>query len=97
VSRSRERAPNFMVERYLPGATLATLGEAARLAREAGIAMSAEGVPVRYLRSVLAPDDEWCFCLFSADSAASVRRAHVQMGIPFDRIVEVLVLEGNDP
>lgn len=70
-----------MVERYFPAATQAALGEAARQAQEAAISMSAEGVPVRYLRSMFAPSDEWCFCLFSADSSTSVRQAYARLGI----------------
>jgi hypothetical protein len=89
-------APTFMVERYLPAATQAALGEAARQAQEVALSMSAEGVPVRYLRSMFAPSDEWCFCLFSADSAASVRQAHARLGIPFDRVVEIVMLEADD-
>lgn len=89
-------APAFMVERYLPAATGAALAEAARQAQEAALSMSAEGVPVRYLRSMFAPSDEWCFCLFSADSAASVRQAHARLGIPFDRVVEIVMLEADD-
>jgi hypothetical protein len=87
----------FMVERYLPATTGAALAEAARQAQEAAITMSAEGIPVRYLRSMFAPSDEWCFCLFSADSSASVRQAHARLGIPFVRVVEIVMLEAEDP
>lgn len=88
--------PTFMVERYLPAATQKALGEAAHQAQEAALSMSAEGVPVRYLRSMFAPSDEWYFCLFSADSAASVRQAHARLGIPVDRVVEIVMLESDD-
>jgi len=89
-------APAFMVERYLPATTGAALAEAARQAQQAAITMSAEGVPLRYLRSMFAPSDEWCFCLFAADSSASVRQAHVRLGIPFVRVVEIVMLEAED-
>jgi uncharacterized protein DUF4242 len=89
-------APAFMVERYLPATTGAALAEAARQAEQAAITMSAEGVPVRYLCSMFAPSDEWCFCLFTADSSASVRQAHLRLGIPFDRVVEIVMLEADD-
>ena len=89
-------APAFMVERYLPATTKGALAEAARQAQEAAITISAEGVPVRYLRSMFAPSDEWYLCLFSADSSASVRQAHARLGIPFVRVVEIVMLEAED-
>ena len=89
-------ASAFMVERYLPAATQAALGEAARQAQQAALSMSAEGVPVRYLRPMFAPSHEWCFCLFSADSSASVHQAHARLGIPFDQVVEIVMLEADD-
>jgi Protein of unknown function (DUF4242) len=45
---------------------------------------------------MFAPSDEWCFCLFTADSSASVRQAHLRLGIPFDRVVEIVMLEADD-
>jgi hypothetical protein len=89
-------APAFIVERYLPATTRAALAEAARQAQQAATSMSAEGVPPRYLRSMFAPSDEWCFCLFPADSSASVRQAHARLGIPFVRVVEIVMLEAED-
>lgn len=37
--------------------------------------MQAEGVPVRFLRSVFVPEDDICFLLYEAPSADAVRIA----------------------
>jgi len=48
------------------------------------------GAGVRYLRSFVLPDEELCFHLFDAATAASVAEAGSRLGMPFERVVEVL-------
>jgi hypothetical protein len=49
--------------------------------------MTQEGVIVRYLGSMLMPEDEVVLCFFEG-SAATVRQAAERAAIPFERILE---------
>ncbi len=49
---------------------------------------------VRYLRSIVIPDDETCLHLVEADSVARVAEAFEQVGLHADRIVEAVGLQG---
>jgi hypothetical protein len=81
-----------MVERILPGATIASV-EALRQAAEASCrALAAEGRPVRYLRSVFTPGDSRCRCLFEAASADLVRELNESAQLPYNRILLALDL-----
>ena len=59
------------------------------LARSASRAAE-QGAGVSYLRSIVLLDEELCFHLFGAPSAASVAEAGSRLGMPFERVVEVL-------
>jgi hypothetical protein len=78
--------PSYLVELYVPrdGA-----GDPAALARGAQRAAD-QGAGVRYLRSFVLPDEELCFHLFDAATAASVAEAGSRLGMPFERVVQVL-------
>ena len=79
--------PTYMVERHLPGFTTEQLPGAAGAAKATTEEMSAEGVPVRYLRSMFVPGEEKCFCLFEGPSPEAVQEANERAGLPFQRIV----------
>jgi hypothetical protein len=51
--------------------------------------LSANGTRVRYLRSIVVPEDETCYLLCEAESAAAVRAAARHAGLNFERIVQV--------
>jgi hypothetical protein len=53
---------------------------------------SADGTPVRYIRSTFVPDSGACMCLFEAGEADAVMRVNQTAKIPFDRITEALDL-----
>jgi hypothetical protein len=57
-------------------------------ARTACRALNASGVSVTYERAVFVPGDEAIFHLFSSDALEAVRRASVEAGLVFERIVE---------
>lgn len=59
--------------------------------------MTAEGTPIRLIRSMLVPEDETWFLLWEADTSETVRRASTRAGIACDRITEVLPLEAASP
>lgn len=80
--------PIYAAERDLPGITMDQLAGAQRAAIETSQQRTAEGTPVRYLRSMFVPSDSRCTCLFEADDADAVREVNQRAGIPFTRIVE---------
>lgn len=54
--------------------------------------MTADGTPVRYLRSAFVPEDQRCFCFFEAADAEVVKSLNEQAQIPFKRVVAALDL-----
>ncbi|MBV8083377.1 MAG: DUF4242 domain-containing protein, partial [Chloroflexi bacterium] len=97
TSLKRNPSPNgeetmsrFLVERYLPGFTADQLAGAAAAAKKASAELSAQGTPVRYLRSTFVPGQEKCFCLFEGPSAEAVRQANERASLPFDSIAEAV-------
>ncbi len=82
----------YMADRNLPGITMEQLGQAQQAAISASQQMTAEGTPVRYLRSMYVPEENHCMCLFEAESPAAVKEANDRAKIPYTRIVEALDL-----
>jgi hypothetical protein len=78
----------FMADRDLPGITLEQLAAAQRAAIETSRQYTAEGRPVRYIRSAWVPGDARVMCLFEADDAGLVEEVNRSAGIPFSRVVE---------
>ena len=79
--------PEFLVEQYVSRADTAGAGLNSERARLAAADVNSEGVPVRYLRSILVPEDETCFYLYEAGTAEAVREAAQRAGLQFDRII----------
>lgn len=79
--------PVYMVERDLPGITMEQLADAQKKAIQMGKELSAEGRPVRYIRSTFVPGEDKCMCLFEAPNPEHVREANERGQIPFTRIV----------
>jgi len=82
----------FMVERDLTGITMDELAGAQKAAIETSQKFTAEGKPVRYIRSTFVPGDSRCMCLFESDSQDLVRDVNVTAKLPFNEIVEALDL-----
>ncbi len=82
----------FMIERDLNGITMDRLAAAQQAAIQQCRQMTAEGTPIRYIRSTFAPADGRCFCLFEGGSAADVRKLNDDANIPYSRVVEALDL-----
>jgi hypothetical protein len=71
----------FLVELYAPrGIT--------RSPYEIKAAIATAGVTLRYLRTILLPADETCFCLIEAPCADVIARLAETAGIEIERIVE---------
>jgi hypothetical protein len=81
----------FLVELYVSRRDLDSVRRGAARARTAAEDLASEGRLVRYVRSVFVPDDETCFYLYEAASAADVREAASRAAIAFDRVSEAIV------
>ena len=82
-----------MVERYVCKVDSDAFVEAARRAASTAAAMTAEGVPVRYLGSVYVPEEECSFCCFEARDAEAVREANDRADVQFWRVVPAVFIE----
>lgn len=78
----------YMVDRNLPGITMEQLAAAQKAAIDTSRRFTAEGKPVRYIRSMFVPEEAHCMCLFEASNAAVVKEVNEAAKIPFTRIVE---------
>ena len=68
--------PEFLAETYAPGTAAPGADDLALTADQ----LSRRGAPVRFLGAVVVPDEETCFCLYQAPSAAAVREAMTRAG-----------------
>ncbi len=82
----------YMVDRDLKGITMEQLAAAQQRAIETGNRFTAEGKPVRYIRSTFVPGESRCMCLFEAPNPQLVKEVNETAQIPFSRIVEALDL-----
>ena len=80
----------FLVECFWPGVSIADVDELDRRAREVTRRSRRRGVAVRYLGSLLMPDDEVVLFEFQAGSAEIVAHTSVQAGLPFQRVVPAM-------
>jgi hypothetical protein len=80
--------PVYMADRELPGITMDQLAGAQRAAIDTSEQFTADGKPVRYLRSMFVPGEAHCMCLFEAADANTVEEVNKAAGIPFTRVVE---------
>lgn len=56
--------------------------------------LTREGTPVRCLRSIFVPEDETCFLLCEAGSAAAVLETAQRAALTFERIAEAVGTTG---
>jgi hypothetical protein len=80
----------FIVERYWPGVTEADVRLTAAALR------AADGTDVRYLGSILMPEDEVVLFQFDAVSAHRVAANGEQAGLRCDRVVSAVFLDEQD-
>lgn len=81
----------FLVEAYAPAAT--RVADIEGRARAAADAMAEEGIAVRYMRTILVPDDETIYHLFEGPSQKVVAEVSRRASLQITRIVEALVGE----
>ncbi len=82
----------FMVERSLKGISMEQLDAAQQRAISTAKEMTAEGTPVRYIRSTFVPESGQCMCLFDAADGEQVKALNQKANIPFDKVVPALDL-----
>ena len=78
----------FMVDRNLPGISMEQLAAAQKAAIDTSNKSTAEGTPVRYIRSTFVPADSRCMCLFEAGTPEAVQAVNDRAQIPYTRIIE---------
>lgn len=84
--------PVYMVDRDLPGIQMDQLAAAQKAAIETSNQFTAEGKPVRYIRTTFVPGEAHCMCLFEAANPELVKQVNDQARIPYTRVVEALDL-----
>jgi len=77
----------FLVELYVSGAGADGADHETRRARCAAAELTAEGRPVRLVRSIFVPEDETCFLLVEAETAEVVHEAANRAAVPFERVL----------
>lgn len=82
----------YLVDRDLPGITMEQLAATQRIATETSERFTANGKPVRYIRSTFVPEESHCMCLFEAADAKIVQEVNEAAQIPFTRIIEAVDL-----
>ena len=84
--------PVYLGDRTLPGVTVDQLAAAQKAAIETSRQFSAQGKPVRYIRSTFVPGESHCMCLFEASNADLVKQVNEAAKIPFTKITEAMDL-----
>lgn len=77
----------FLVERELPGIDRKALAAAQQAAIAVGERFTADGRPLRYIRSTFIPGEGRCLCLFEASDAETVAAGNAEAGLPFERVL----------
>jgi hypothetical protein len=92
ASRSEKRS--YLVECYWPGVSEDALVAAVQRTRSATSALRQRGRDVAFLGSILVPADETVFAFFQG-CEADVRAASTSAGLPFERVLDSLHVDGS--
>ena len=82
--------PSYLIESYLHRSRSGELPAEVDRLRRATESLTAEGAPVRHLRSTFLPGDELCLHLFEAESEAMVGEASRRAAIEPARVVQAI-------
>jgi hypothetical protein len=91
---------SYLLEAYMPKTCAGDAPAVIARARAAAEQMTREGMAVRLVRSFFLPEDELCFCVFEAASAAEVTEAGRRAAMSVGRIqpaVEVAQADVTPP
>jgi hypothetical protein len=87
----------FLVERYWPDIDEDRARALARSLALTAQAMTAEGVAIEHVESILMPRDRVVFSLIAAADEASARQLTARVGAPADRIALAIQLTEGEP
>ena len=85
---------SYLVECYWPNVDEGKLAAGARRTDDAAGALRSNGHDIRLLWSVLVCSEEIVFYLFEG-AEADVRAVSEQAGVPFERVLESLCIDGS--
>jgi hypothetical protein len=88
--------PDFLAETYAPRGAPGTAAPTDADVAPAGQA-SQDGGGVRFLGAILVPEEETCFWLYQAPSAAAVRAAMTAAGLRPERLTPAVPVRPPDP
>jgi hypothetical protein len=83
-----------LVECYWPGVNEEKLDAVAAQAQQAARELRGKGRQLRFRGWLLVPEDETVFCFFEGEEA-DVRAASEQAGMPFERVLLSLQIDGK--
>jgi hypothetical protein len=86
----------FLVELYVSKTCCAAAAVGAERLARAAAELTAEGTPVRLVRTIFVPDDETCFLLVAAGTAELVRETARRAELPLERVVETTNTGGRE-
>jgi hypothetical protein len=78
----------FLVELYASQADPDAVGRGVERARRIAVELTAEGTPIRFLRSIFVPAEETCFFLYEAHAVDAVHEAVRRAGLAHEHVVE---------
>ena len=87
---------SYLVECYWPGVDEAKLSEAVQRAKAVLSMRGRAGRRVEFVGAILVPADETVFCLFDG-AEEDVRSVTEQAGVPFERVLASLRIDGKPP
>jgi hypothetical protein len=82
--------PSYLIEVYVPRARTPEVGSTGRRIRAAIEELHRDGVDMRYVRTMILPDDETCFHVLDAPSTAEVERVCERAGVERIRVVSAI-------
>ena len=85
----------YLVELYVARTDAGAVERSAERLRLAAEEQTRLGTPVRYLRSIFVPEDETCFLLLEAGSAAAARDVATLAGLSFEHVAAAIETEAN--
>jgi hypothetical protein len=85
---------SYLVEWYWPGVSIEKLAAAAGRTQRAANEFRGQGRELRFCGSMLVPADETVFCFFDGEEA-NVRTISEQVGVPFERVLKLLWIDGK--
>jgi hypothetical protein len=78
----------FLLELYVAKTNCAAITETAARFSHVAAELTAEGKPVRLVRSIFVPEEETCFLLVSAAAVETVHDAARRAALPVEHVAE---------